>query len=123
MTVHAARQEPSRDAAAHWRNQRVTAAVLVPLTCWLIWSLAGLAHADYKAAVVWVAHPLHTVLLILFIGTAFQHARLGLEVMFEDYLSTSPKLLALIGVTKFLTYALPLAAAFAVLKIWLLGEP
>ncbi|MFU8876650.1 MAG: succinate dehydrogenase, hydrophobic membrane anchor protein [Wenzhouxiangellaceae bacterium] len=69
----------------HWWAQRFSAILLVPLTFWLVWSLFVLAGADHAAAVDWVSTPWNAALAVLLIGITFWHARLGLQVVIEDY--------------------------------------
>jgi succinate dehydrogenase / fumarate reductase membrane anchor subunit len=63
----------------------VTAIALVPLTIWFVASIVGLAGAPLAALKAWVASPVVAVLLLALIVAVFQHARLGLQVVIEDY--------------------------------------
>lgn len=69
----------------HWWAQRFSAILLVPLTLWLVWTLAVLAGADYAVARNWIASPWNASMAILLVGTTFYHARLGMQVVIEDY--------------------------------------
>lgn len=69
----------------HWWAQRFSAILLVPLTLWLVWTLVMLAGADYAAARDWIASPWNASMAILLAGSTFYHARLGLQVVIEDY--------------------------------------
>jgi len=69
----------------HWWAQRFSAILLVPLTVWLVWTLAVLAGADYATARDWIAAPWNAAMAILLVGATFYHARLGLQVVIEDY--------------------------------------
>lgn len=107
----------ARGGTRHWWMQRVTALALVPLTPWLAFSLAGLGSMEYAAAVTWVRSPLTTVLLLSTILAVAYHAKLGLQVVVEDYVHREGvKVAVLIGV-KFLTLLLGLASALAVLRV------
>lgn len=111
----------ARDGTRHWWMQRVTALALVPLTPWLAFSLAGLGSMGYADAVAWVRSPLTTVLLLSTILAVAYHAKLGLQVVIEDYVHREGvKVAALIGV-KFLTLLLGLASALAVLRVAMAG--
>ena len=70
----------------HWWLQRVTAIALIPLTLWVVFSLASLIGQDYRTVKIWFTLPHHTVLSVLFIVTAAYHASLGLQVIVEDYI-------------------------------------
>lgn len=69
----------------HWWAQRFSAILLVPLTLWLVWTLAVLAGADYAAARDWIASPWNASMAVLLVGSTFYHARLGMQVVIEDY--------------------------------------
>ncbi|MBS3742931.1 MAG: succinate dehydrogenase, hydrophobic membrane anchor protein [Wenzhouxiangellaceae bacterium] len=69
----------------HWWAQRFSAILLVPLTVWLVWTLAVLAGADYAVARDWIAAPWNAAMAILLVGSTFYHARLGVQVVIEDY--------------------------------------
>jgi succinate dehydrogenase / fumarate reductase membrane anchor subunit len=75
----------AKDGTHHWWSQRVTAIALVPLTIWFVASIVGLAGAPLGALKEWVASPVVAVLLLALIVAVFQHARLGLQVVIEDY--------------------------------------
>lgn len=69
----------------HWWSQRFSAILLVPLTVWMVWSLLVLVGADYAAARAWIAAPWNAAMALLLVGATFHHARLGLQVVIEDY--------------------------------------
>lgn len=69
----------------HWWAQRFSAILLVPLTLWLVWTLAVLAGADYAAARDWIGAPWNAAMAVLLVGSSFYHARLGMQVVIEDY--------------------------------------
>ena len=101
----------------HWWMQRLTAIALVPLTVWFILSLITLSGADHATAAEWLASPLPAVLMILLIVATFHHLQLGLQVIIEDYVhGEGMKLACIIGI-KLASFALAVAAGFAVLKI------
>ena len=101
----------------HWWMQRLTAVALVPLTVWFILSLITLSGADHATVAAWLASPLPAVLMILLIIATFHHLQLGLQVIIEDYVhGEGMKLACIIGV-KLASFALAIAAGFAVLKV------
>lgn len=107
----------ARNGTHHWWMQRVTAVALVPLVIWFVASIVGLVGADRAIVVSWLSMPLVSLLMALFLATAFYHLKLGLQVVVEDYVhSEATKLVALMLIT-FGCVALALASIFAVLKI------
>lgn len=69
----------------HWLVQRYTAIANLFLGLWLVFSLVTLPGYDYGTVMTWATSPFHAVLLALFVVSTFWHARLGLQVVVEDY--------------------------------------
>jgi len=111
----------AKDGTRHWWMQRMTSLALVPLTPWLVFSLARIASMDYEQAIAWVRSPLTAVLLLSTILALAYHAKLGLQVVIEDYVHhEGVKIATLIGIN-FLTLLFGLASALAVLRVALAG--
>jgi succinate dehydrogenase / fumarate reductase membrane anchor subunit len=98
----------AKDGTHHWWAQRVTAIALVPLTVWFVASVIGLAGAPLIELQAWVASPVVAVLLLILVGATFQHARLGVQVVIEDYVHHEGVKVALL---------LGAIAAFSILKL------
>jgi succinate dehydrogenase / fumarate reductase, membrane anchor subunit len=71
--------------AHHWLLQRFTAVGNLVLVTFLVVSLALLPAYDFATMRGWVATPLVSTALALMIVSVFWHARLGLQIMIEDY--------------------------------------
>lgn len=101
----------------HWKWQRVTAMLLVPLTVWFMFSIVRYADSGFDEAAAWISRPWVAVLLFLYLVTMFWHAWLGVQVVIEDYIH-SPGLNAvslLLG--KGILSLSALVSIFAVLRI------
>lgn len=70
----------------HWLLQRFTAIGNLISVLFLIVSLVLLPDYSYGTMVEWIARPVPAVMMILLVVTTFWHARLGLQVLVEDYL-------------------------------------
>ena len=114
-------QGSARSGAHHWWAQRLSAIALVPLFLWFVAALAAVATADYATAVAWLGSPWNSGLLILLLGATFYHAQLGMQVVFEDYISTHWLQVASIVLVKFLALLLAVVSIVAVLRIALGG--
>lgn len=101
----------------HWWAQRFSAILLVPLTVWMVWSLALLTGAGYDQAVAWVATPWNSAMALLLIGAMFYHARLGMQVVIEDYVHHRPTEIGLQVVVAAGALAGALISAVSVLKV------
>lgn len=107
----------AKSGVHHWWMQRVTAAGNLVLLVWFITSLLLLPNFDHATVLGWVAQPLVAVPLLLLILTTFWHAKLGLQVVLEDYVHTEGmKLLAIIALNFFIL-GMGAVAAFSVLAI------
>lgn len=73
----------------HWWLQRITSIALIPLTLWVVFSVATQVGEDYATVTAWIAEPFTTLMLTLFVSTATYHASLGLQVVIEDYIHHS----------------------------------
>lgn len=108
----------------HWWMQRLTALALVPLSVWLVASLAALQRvADpYQSVRAWIGQGWTAVLLILLVLTAAWHSRLGVQVVLEDYVHDSgTKTLAVI-LSNFAHVLVAAAGVVAILRV-LFGVP
>jgi succinate dehydrogenase / fumarate reductase, membrane anchor subunit len=72
--------------AHHWLVQRFTAIGNVVLMSWLLVSLALLGDYGYANMVKWLSQPVSATAMILLVTSLFWHARLGLQVLIEDYI-------------------------------------
>jgi succinate dehydrogenase / fumarate reductase membrane anchor subunit len=100
----------------HWWMQRLSAVALVPLVIWFVYSVVnavvqpiGIIHMLYS--------PVHAVMMILFITTALYHGCLGMQMIYEDYISCPCALLFMKTVTNFVSIVLAVATVLAVVYI------
>jgi len=76
----------AKDGVNHWWMQRVTAIALLVLSPWFIYFAVSLIGADQDAVRAAIAKPLNATLLVSFVIAMCWHARLGLQVVIEDYI-------------------------------------
>ncbi|MBN8502004.1 MAG: succinate dehydrogenase, hydrophobic membrane anchor protein [Sphingomonadales bacterium] len=75
----------AHSGASHWLMQRYTAIGNLFVGLWLVFSLITMPDYQYATMMKWATAPLSTILLVLFVVSTFWHARLGLQVLVEDY--------------------------------------
>jgi len=114
---HARGLGSAKQGTHHFWVQRVTAVALIPLTLWLVFSLAKLPLANFEAVHWWVAAPSVAVALVLFIAAACYHSTLGVQVVIEDYVAGEGSKIVLLLLSKFAHTIAAVAGIFAVLKI------
>ena len=78
----------AKSGTGHWWWQRVTAVLLAVLVPWLIGLLVSMVGADMDSARNVIAKPWNLIVLAAFVIAAFWHARLGIQVVIEDYVHT-----------------------------------
>jgi|GEM_PF-12391 len=72
----------------HFWWQRVTAVALVLLVAWLLGLVVSLVGADLATARAAIGKPWNTIALALLAIAMFWHAKLGIQVVIEDYVHT-----------------------------------
>ena len=107
----------ARSGTRHFWHQRLTSVALVPLTIAAIVIVIGLLGRNHAAVVQILGSTLVAIVMLLFVITSVYHMWLGMQVIIEDYVHDEiPKLVSLMANT-FFSFAIGLAAAFAILKL------
>ncbi|MGE3713384.1 MAG: succinate dehydrogenase, hydrophobic membrane anchor protein [Alphaproteobacteria bacterium] len=102
----------------HWWWQRVTALAMVPLGAWFMCSLIGnLLSPEVISVAEWFASPIHTVLMLFLAPMATFHAKLGLQVVIEDYVHTSFAKYLLLLTNLYACIAMTIFSILAILKL------
>ena len=99
------------------RTVPVTAIALVFLSIYVVGLVVWLIGADYATVRATVAQPCNALLLVAFLVASFWHAKLGMQVIVEDYVHT-PWLAAVSQLAVIFVCALAgLASVLAVIRI------
>lgn len=107
----------AKDGTGHFIVQRVTAIALVFLSIYAVGLIVSLIGADYAAVRATVAHPCHAILLIAFSVAMFWHAKLGMQVIIEDYVHTPFTAATLHLLNIFVCALAAIASVLAVVRI------
>jgi succinate dehydrogenase / fumarate reductase membrane anchor subunit len=107
----------AKHGAGHFIAQRVSAVALLFLVPWFLYSLIGAVRRGYDGALEWIADPVNAVLILLAIGAALYHMRLGMQVVIEDYIAKNGAKTVLLILNTFICVVLFAAAAYSVLRI------
>jgi succinate dehydrogenase / fumarate reductase membrane anchor subunit len=75
----------AKDGSNHWWIQRLTAVALLLLGPWFVFLALGLIGADQASVRASLGQPMNASLMLAFVLSLFWHARLGLQVVIEDY--------------------------------------
>jgi succinate dehydrogenase / fumarate reductase membrane anchor subunit len=112
----------ARSGLQHWKMQRLTAISNVLLVLWFLFSAMALSGSDYDEVRAWLASPVTASLMVLLIISTFYHARLGLQVIIEDYVHREGAKIASLVAVALLVLALAVACIVAVLTIAIGGS-
>lgn len=104
----------AHEGAHHWLLQRMTAISNLILMTWLVVSLALMGDYSHATLSGWLAQPVSAVAMILLVTSLFWHARIGLQVMIEDYVDNSGSRFAALAALNLATIG---GAAFAIFSV------
>jgi succinate dehydrogenase / fumarate reductase membrane anchor subunit len=84
----------------HWKYQRISSVLLIPLTAWLLWAIVQLSGADHVFASAFLARPFNAVMAIVTAAVMLYHAQSGIQVVCEDYVQPAWLQAGLIWLTR-----------------------
>jgi len=111
----------AHQGAHHWLLQRFTAIGNLVLVLFLLVSFLMLPAYDYATVTDWLASPIASAALILLIVSTFWHARLGLQVLIEDYIHQGGSRFALIALLNLVAVAGAVFGIFCIASIAFAG--
>ncbi|MEO8926635.1 MAG: succinate dehydrogenase, hydrophobic membrane anchor protein [Caulobacteraceae bacterium] len=108
----------AKHGVGHFIGQRVSAAALVFLVLWGVWSAFFLARSgDYEVARSWLASPVNAALVVLTALAAFYHMRIGMAVIVEDYVHRPATKAVLLIANLFVCYGGAALTVVCLLKV------
>ncbi|MCB2079928.1 MAG: succinate dehydrogenase, hydrophobic membrane anchor protein [Novosphingobium sp.] len=105
----------------HWLVQRFTAIGNLLLIVWLGVSILMLPNLSYPTVTEWIARPVPATAMALLIISTFWHARLGMQVMFEDYVHEHANKFAVLTALNLASFAGAAFGLFCVIRLALGG--
>ncbi|HEU4991096.1 MAG TPA: succinate dehydrogenase, hydrophobic membrane anchor protein [Luteimonas sp.] len=112
-----------KTGTGHFWWQRVTAVALVLLVAWLLGLLVSLVGADLASVRAALARPWNAIAMAALVVAMFWHAKLGIQVVIEDYVHTRWAEVALQLLNLFACVAGALACLYAIARIAFLATP
>ncbi len=100
-----------------WMDARITALVNIVLILWFTWSAIHLIGAGHHGFLIWLAQPINAILMIAFVVVSYTHAKIGLQVIIEDYVHNEAAKIREIFALTVLYWAGMLMTVFSILKI------
>ena len=73
------------EGTAHWVSQRVTSAILIPLTAIFIFPFVMHINLEHSEIILLYTNPFRAMLTLLFFCLTLLHFKQGAQVVIEDY--------------------------------------
>jgi len=112
----------AESGVSHWWGQRLTAILLVPLVLWFTASFVTLSGAGLTLVRQWIASPMTSLFLAIFMAALFRHIQLGLEVVVDDYVHTHTRNRAAMASIRASCILCTVVAWLSILVIYLEGR-
>lgn len=101
----------------HWLIIRYTALGSLLLTVWFGASLLMLPNLGYATAREWIAQPVPATAMALFVLINIWHARLGIQVVIEDYVHEHANKFASIVALNLVSFAGAAFGLFCIVRL------
>ena len=107
----------AHNGTGHFWHQRLTSVANVPLTIAVIVIVMSILGRNHAAVVQILGSSFVAITLLLFVVSCVYHMWLGMQVIVEDYVHDEIWKLVILMANTFFSFAVGLAAVFAVLKL------
>ncbi len=111
----------AKAGAHHWLIQRFTAIGNLVLGAYLAVSFILLPDFTHATVSDWMSGTIPSIALALFVISSFWHARLGLQVLVEDYIKDDGTKFGVLAILNLLAFGGGAFGLFSILRITLGG--
>lgn len=111
----------AKTGAHHWMAERLSSVALVPLGLWAVWAGLRIAPLGYEGAVALLSNPFNAIAALLLLAASFQHMKMGLQVVIEDYVHAPFAKVVSLMLNSAVCWTAWAAASFSILMVALRG--
>ena len=102
----------------HWLYHRFSAILLLPLIIWILYSLSLVPEISHDNMILWISNTTNFTLLFILIIISAHHFQLGIQVIFEDYISNKKIRDFYIKIVNIIYYILSFLGLVSITKIY-----
>ncbi len=107
----------ARRGTEKWKLERLTAIANAFLAVWFVASMVALSGGGYTEYRAWLGGIFNATMMVLLVISSFWHAKLGIEVIIEDYVHHSGIKFASLVALNLLAFAFATSCIVAILVI------
>ncbi len=108
-----------KNYALKWLLQRITASILIPLSFWFIYSAISLSRMEYYETMKFFQSYLNSLLFYSMMILMLLHAKLGLQTVIDDYVTSKNVNSATKLLINFIMYTLMIMLTIFTIKTFL----
>ena len=107
----------AHSGAHHWLVQRFTAIGNLVLVVWFVLSIALLPNLNHATVIEWITRPVPATAMALMVICTVWHARLGVQVLIEDYVHEHANKFAALAALNLSAFAAAAFGLFCVVRL------
>ena len=117
MKINKKKYNHLNQGLSHWKMQRLSAILILPLVIWFLFSVLAVMFSTYSETIEWFMSPINSFLLVILLAGMFYHSAMGLQVVIEDYITNIKIRNIIINISKVFLSVLSLVSIISILKI------
>jgi succinate dehydrogenase / fumarate reductase, membrane anchor subunit len=107
----------AHSGAHHWLVQRFTAIGNLVLVVWFVASILMLPNLSHATVIEWITRPVPATAMALMVICTVWHARLGVQVLIEDYVHEHANKFAALAALNLSAFAAAAFGLFCVVRL------
>lgn len=107
----------AKEGVEHWKMQRLTGIANVILVIWFVVQAVSMSGATFAEWQEWFSSPYRVTFMVLLVISSFYHAKLGVQVVIEDYIHHEGQKVASLLALNLVVIGLATACLISILMI------